>query len=382
MCSCRVCIFLLVRLRHLVWLSVLSLVLSCGGLERETTVVGDPIPMQHSSLLTMVECDGYTVVNVKNPWGIGLLQRYILVPRDSVLPNGLPQGRIVRTPLERSVLFSGVHVSLFEELGSLASIYGVCDARYIYNQDVKDAIAVGRVVDCGSSLNVNSEKIHEVSPDAILVLPFENGGYGKLENMSYPLVECADYMEDSPLGCAEWMRFYGRLLGKGLESDSIFATVCNEYEKLRSLALEAKACPRLMCELKSNSAWYVPGGKSTMGRLYGDAGADYIFSSYNVSGSVPLSYETVLDMAADADIWLLKYNSPEDMTIASLLKDFPGYALFEPLKSGNIYACNTSRNDIFESVSFHPEELLKELIALFHPELFADYETKYYKKMR
>lgn len=357
----------------------LSLVSCVAGV---VDVEGEKVVMRHSSLLEITDCEGYSVVDVKNPWGKGLLKRYILVPNDSVLPPGLPCGTLLRTPLERVVLFSGVHASLFEELGALPCVAGVCDRQYIYSETLQSRIGQGLVVDCGSSLNVNSEAVVQLSPDAIFVLPYENGGYGKLENMSYPLVECADYMEASPLGCAEWMRFYGRIVGRGEESDSIYSAVCNEYETLRELADDVKEPPKLMCELKSSSAWYVPGGKSTMGQLYSDAGADYLFADYGENGSVPLSFEVVLDRAADADIWLMKYNSLTDKTYSSLLTDFDGYAYFEPFRQNRIYFCNTHRNHIFEEVSFHPEKLLRELVALFHPSLIPEYTLNYYEKMR
>ena len=260
--------------------------------------------------------------------------------------------------------------------------YALLDAKYMYSDPVRDGIAAGEITDCGSSLNVNSEKVVQVNPEAIFVLPYENGGYGKLENLPFPLVECADYMETSPLGCAEWMRFYGRLFGKAEESDSLFMHICSEYEHLREIANGSDVRPSLMCELKSSSAWYVPAGESTMGQLYKDAGADYLFSSYKGSGSVPLSYEVVLDKAADADIWLIKYNSPTDKSKSSLLDEFAGYGTFKPLKDGCIFGCNTHRNNIFENTSFHPERLLKELVAIFHPDLMTDYETEYYEKLR
>ena len=144
-------------------------------------------------------------------------------------------------------------------------------------------------------------------------------------------MECADYMESSPLGCAEWVRFYGRLVGKGDEADSLFNAVCSEYEALSFVARRDASRPKLMCELKSSSAWYIPAGGSTMGRMYHDAGADYLFSSYEGTGSVPLSFEVVLDKAADADIWLMKYNSPLNKTCASLLAEYSGDSHFRPM---------------------------------------------------
>jgi iron complex transport system substrate-binding protein len=116
--------------------------------------------------------------------------------------------------------------------------------------------------------------------------------------------------------------------------------------------------------------------------MYAEAGADYLFSAYKGSGSVPLSYEVVLDKAADADVWLFKYNSAEDRTYESLLADFAGYSHFKPFRQRNIYACNTLRRHIFEETAFHPERLLKELVAIIYPELLTDYTLQYYEKLR
>ena len=363
--------------------SLVAVLLSCGGDKGYfVPVEGEVLPMRHSSLLTMVECDGYTVVDIANPWGNGALQRYVLVPSVTDVPENIPSGVLLRTPLKRALLFSGVHAALLDELGVIANVAGVCDAQYIYNEALAKGLSAGSVVDCGSSMNVNPEAVVRVAPDAVFVLPYENGGFGKLDNLGFPLLLCADYMESSPLGCAEWMRFYGRLFGLAAESDSLFSAVCSEYEELSGAALATSYRPRLMCELKSNSAWYVPCGGSTMGRMYSDAGSDYIFSYNKGSGSVPLSYEVVLDKAADADVWLLKYNSESDWTYGSLLSDFAGYAHFKPFGQRNIYVCNTRYRHLFEETAFHPERLLCELIAIFHPELLTGYALRYYEKMR
>ena len=360
---------------------LLATVIYFSGTTQGNEVQGRRLHMWHSSLLSLVECDGYTVVDVANPWGTGNLQRYLLVPKGSVLPSSLPAGVVIRTPVERGLFFSGVHVALFEELGAHECIKAVCDARYIYSASTLSAIEKGEVVDCGSSLDVDLERVAEVSPEAVFVLPFENGGYGKIERVAAPMIECADYMENSPLGCAEWVRFYARLVGKAEQGDSLFNSVCSEYEALRHVAAMVPVRPRVMCELKGSSAWYVPAGGSTMGRMYSDAGADYIFSYIQGTGSVPLSFEVVLDKAADADLWLMKYNSPVDRTYSSMLADFGGYSHFRPFKERNIYVCNTYCKRIFEDGSFHPEKVLKELVALFHPQLFTDYRLKYYEKM-
>lgn len=370
-------IFFLSALAGMVVLAVC--LLFAGGTVEGTG--GMRLDMRYSSLLSIAECDGYTVVDVANPWGAGNLQRYLLVPKGSELPSSLPAGVVIRTPVERALFFSGVHVALFEELGAHECIKAVCDAEYIYSPVTLSAIENGDIMDCGSSLDIDLERVAVASPEALFVLPFENGGYGKADRLGVPLIECADYMESSPLGCAEWVRFYGRLVGKGTVADSIFNAVCNEYEALCHVSALNGVRPTVMCELKGSSAWYVPAGGSTMGHMYSDAGADYIFSHIQGTGSVPLSFEAVLEEAADADVWLMKYNSPVERTYSSLLADFSGYSHFRPFKERNIYVCNTRNKRVFEESSFHPERLLKELVALFHPSLFPGYKLKYYEKM-
>ncbi len=371
-------IFFLLALSGMILLAVCLMYPSTG---ENDALQGEYVRMEESSLLTIIECDGYTVVDVANPWGKGRLQRYLLVPSSGELPRPLPAGTVVRTPVENALLFSGVHVALLKELGASECVKAVCDAEYIYSGKTAAAIRSGEVVDCGSSLDIDIERVAQASPDAAFVLPFENGGYGKLGRTAIPLIECADYMEGSPLACAEWMRFYGRLVGRGAAADSLFYAVYNEYISLAYMAARDIVNPKMMCGLKGSSAWYVPAEGSTMGQMYSDAGAVYPFN-YEGTGSVPLSYETVLDLAADADIWLIKYNSPVELTYASMLEDFGGYAHFRAFKEKNVYACNTRNKRIFEECVFHPERLLEELVVLFHPHLYPLYELRYYEKLR
>lgn len=344
---------------------------------------GDTLPMRHSSLLQMVECDGYTIVNVKNPWKKdAFLNRYMLLPKDSVAPL-VPQGvTLLRTPVKNQLVFATLHAQLFVTLGSVDAITGVCDARYMSVPQVRERLSDGKIVDCGSSVDVNVESLLQLSPEAAWVIPFKNGGYGKMERLNIPLVECVDYMEDSPLGCAEWVRFYGRLLGVGEKADSLFIAVCDNYERTKMAVASCDVRPRLMCELKVGSAWYMPGGCSTMGQLYRDAGADYIFGDNSNSGSVPFSFETVLSRADSADVWIVKYGNDRDKSYSSLEQEFSGYTLLRPFRERKIFACNVSKKRFYEETPFRPDILLEELACLLHPELNDEYKFRYYEKLQ
>lgn len=365
------------------WVLLLS---ACGGGSKTSSLQaeGDTLRMKYSSLLQIVKHADYTVVTIRNPWDtLKVLHTYLLADREKPLPEHLPEGTIVRTPLQKSVIYSSVHCSLWSELDELKGIGGVCGLEYIKLPQIQEGCRNGSIVNVGNSMNPDIERIIDLRPDAILLSPFENsGGYGRVGKLNIPIIECADYMETSALGRAEWMRLYGLLLGKEAQADSLFAGIEKEYltltQQVKSQNLKR---PTVISEMKNSSAWYIPGGNSTMGRLFQDAGADYVFAYLSNSGSVPLAFETVFDRGGNADIWLIKYNQPQDKTYSELERDYAPYARFKAFQDRKVYGCNTNHVPFYEESPFHPELLLKDLIKIFHPELLPDYDLKYFSNL-
>ena len=393
---------------------------------------GDTLKMKYAKLLTIVkhgekgtaslnnDAEGaeyqYAEVNVANPWKAGtLLHRYILIPKgkegDEMVARLALQRTsgmgcttdTVRTPVERSAVFIAPHCQLMYEMGCQQAIRGVCDLDYINIPDVKKrAASAGKaaagktsagnsIVDCGSSMAPDIERIIALKPEAILLSPFENsGGYGKLDKLHVPIIEAADYMESSPLGRAEWMKFYGMLFGNeegksnGIsgscepKADSLFAKIEKEYLKLKA---EAAGYPKglsILTERKTGNVWYVPGGQSTIGILLKDANARYIFEDDEHSGSLAMSPEQILAKGKQVDIWAFKYFGGAPLSQAQLLQEYDGYKALAAFSRGNIYQVDTSTVPYFELTSFHPELLLREFIILAHGERFG--KLRFYKK--
>ncbi|WP_367397268.1 ABC transporter substrate-binding protein [Segatella copri] len=389
---------------------------------------GDTLKMKYAKLLTIVKHwekgtaslnndaeDAeyqYAEVNVANPWKAGtLLHRYILIPKgkegdETVARLALQRTSgmgcttdTVRTPVERSAVFIAPHCQLMYELGCQQAIRGVCDLDYINIPDVKkraasagNAAAGNSIVDCGSSMAPDIERIIALNPEAILLSPFENsGGYGKLDKLHIPIIEAADYMESSPLGRAEWMKFYGMLFKKDgnapktalaascePKADSLFAKIEKEYLKLKA---EAAGYPKglsILTERKTGNVWYVPGGQSTIGILLKDANARYIFEDDEHSGSLAMSPEQILAKGKQVDVWAFKYFGGAPLSQAQLLQEYDGYKALAAFNRGNIYQVDTSTVPYFELTSFHPELLLREFIILAHGERFG--KLRFYKK--
>ena len=428
---------------------------------------GDTLKMKYAKLLTIVKYGEkgtassdkdaedaeyqYAEVNVANPWKAGtLLHRYILIPKGKEGDKTVTRLALqrtsgmgcttdtVRTPVERSAVFIAPHCQLMYELGCQQAIRGVCDLNYINIPDVRkraasagkassgnassgnassgNASAQNSIVDCGSSMAPDIERIIALKPEAILVSPFENsGGYGKLDKLHIPIIEAADYMESSPLGRAEWMKFYGMLFGKGknisttvagkalttvvgkalttvagkaseatlpasceLKADSLFAKIEKEYLKLKAEAGKLPKGLSILTERKTGNVWYVPGGQSTIGILLKDANARYIFSDDQHSGSLPMSPEQILAKGSQVDVWAFKYFGGAPLSQVQLLQEYDGYKALAAFSRGNIYQVDTSTVPYFELTSFHPELLLREFIILAHGSRFG--KLKFYKK--
>lgn len=368
---------------------------------------GDTLQMKYAQLLTIVSHDeqGYTEVKVHNPWKEGTeLHRYILVPKgkegDATMAKlaGQAHGEgkaaatlgvktdTVRTPLESNLVFTAPHCQLLTELGCQNAITGVCDKDYINIPDIKsraqaDAKVAHPIMDCGSSMQPDIERIIALHPEALLISPFENnGGYGKLDKLRIPIIETADYMETSPLGRAEWIKLYGLLLSSS-KADSLFSAIEKEYLQLKAEAAKLPLGLSILTERKTGNVWYVPGGKSTMGILLRDAHAKYIFADDQHSGSLSMSPEQIIAKGNQIDAWALKYFGGNALTKNELLAEYQGYQALKAFQTGTVYETNTSREPYFELTSFHPEILLREFIILSHPEAGDKFgKLRFYKK--
>lgn len=341
---------------------------------------GDTLTLHHAKLLHIIKYKDYTLATLRNPWDTTqTLHTYILTDRNAPQPSSLPQGTVIQVPLTQSLVYSSVHCSLLGELQATERIKGVCDLNYISIPDIQERCQKGLIVNAGNSMSPDIEKIIDMHPDAILLSPYENSnGYGRIEKLNIPIVECADYMETSPLGRAEWMRFFGLLYGCEAHADSLFAHVEKEYLTVKRKASLMSRHPTVFSELKTGSTWYAAGGNSTTGQFFADAGAQYIFSELPQSGSVALSSETVFDKAQHADFWFIKYNQEQDKTYSELKNEYALYARFDAFGKHHIYGCNTRYIRFYEESPFHPEYLLKDFVKIFHPHLLEDYKLRYF----
>ncbi len=363
---------------RLLFVTVLLLALtSCfkTGHSDSELAVQDTI-INHARLLSMQRTSDYTLVTVGNPWKGGVLHRYVLVPADVPLPADLPEGTLVRTPVKNALVYSSVHTSLMRELNALAAVRGVVDKQYFIDSAIVQGVASGRIADCGNSMNPTVEKVIDMQPDAILLSPYQDASYGQIATLDIPIIECADYLEYDPLGRAEWMKFYGELVGKREAADSLYNAVVTAYNALKQKSASAKSHPTVVTEMVINGVWNVPGGQSYMARIIADAGGRYLWAEDENTGSLALDFNQVLAVAQDADYWFIKWTNIN--TLSDLQGAFDLNKEMAAFQNKRVYVCDTDKTRFFDRIPFHPEVLLREFAAILHPELFPDFQNLMY----
>lgn len=351
----------------LVWCLVcLSLTLAgCRSGNKEGESVSEENVLTYARMLRMYDGEGFSVAEVLNPTDTSkVLTRYVMVPRDSVLPDNLPDGVILRIPLQRLTVFSTIYTDALDELGASSSIAGVVDATYINTPSVLKGIEEGRIVDCGSSMSPTTESILSTRGDGIIYCQYEGMDISGIDRTGLTLITMVDNYETSPLGRAEWILFLGQLTGRRAEAERQFEEVSTNYLKIKEETTRRKKRLKVMTDNLYQGVWYVPGGRSYQARLISDAGGDYILSGDESTGSLNLSLEEMLSRSKDAEVWIMRSVVPIS-TRSELLQTDNRYKFFAPFEMGNVYVADGTKTDIFTLSAFHPDRVLEEYSAVF-----------------
>jgi iron complex transport system substrate-binding protein len=272
-------------------------------------------------------------------------------------------------------------------LNVVDKLIGVSDTKLVTTPDFIDRIKAGKVVSVGNNSSVNVEKILELNPE--LVTTFGTGNeqtdsFPKLLEAGLKVAINSDYMEDTPLGRSEWLKFTSLFFNKEEESEKIFAEITKKYEDIAAIAKAVKNRPTVFVGLNFKGTWYTPGGNSYVAKYLADAGANYLWSGDKSSGSLPISFEAVFERAANADYWLNFRQSWK--TLKDVIVEDNRYGDFKAFRKGNLYNNNArvnanGGNDYWQSGISNPDVVLSDLIKILHPEILPNHNLFYYQKV-
>lgn len=328
--------------------------------------------------------NGAKYLKIVNPWqfasDVGF--NYKLSPNaDPALPNE------IQLPVQRAICMSTTHVAFLETLGQASTIYGMSGVKLVYSSSVKDIFDLNKVIDVGYDSNLSYELIYSLRPDVIFAYGIQ-GEFTtveeKLNELGVKVVYIGDYIEETPLGKAEWLVAMAAFFDMESQAESQFDSICANYTKAQRIAAQVSERPSVMLNVPFKDVWYLPGGKGNMAKFIEDAGGNYLLSDNNQRESYPMSIEQAYAVAQDADYWLIGDLSNSLKELEQVDKRLAAIPAF---KNGRVYDNNArlspyGGNDIWESGIVHPHIILNDLIKIFHPQLLPDYELFYYKQLK
>lgn len=319
------------------------------------------------------------MVESRNPWqGADSVCTRLLILRDGEeAPEGF-DGQILHGDAARVVAMSSTHVAMLDALGRTGNIVGVSGRDFI------STLLGDDVADVGYDGNIDYEALMGASPDLVLLygVGAPSAMEGKLRELGIPYIYVGDYLEESPVGKAEWLVAIGETAGMRDAAERRFAAIDSAYTALCRRVDSVSARPRVMLNTPYGDAWFMPTADNYMARLISDAGADYVCADLRGNKSATIDIEQAYMLASGADFWL---NTGQTSDMRSLLAQCPRFADTAPVLAGRVYN-NTLRstpgggNDFYESAIVHPDLVLRDLIKIFHPELVGE-EFTYYRKV-
>ncbi len=303
---------------------------------------------------------------------------------EAEVPEGYTK---VKVPVERTIVMTMLQLSNFTALDAHDVVKGITGTKNLYNKDIRKRVEDGKMVKIGMEGNFDTELILAAHPEVIFISPFKRGGYDAIKETGIMLVPHLGYKETHPLGQAEWVKYVAMFIGKEAEADTLFDGIKKRYlaltEKVNShLSNVNPYRPTVFSGEMHGGNWFAVGGKNHLAQMFRDAGADYILKDDN-TGGVPIEYEQMYATAANADYWRILNSYPGDFSYEALRSSEPRNELFKAFKERHVIYCNMKQTPYYEETPVHPDWLLEDLVAIFHPDLVAaDYAPRYYKLLK
>ena len=332
---------------------------------------------------------GLTIITVASPWPDAETGfTYALIPKDKMAAMTLNKDEydaIIAVPVERIVVTSTTHIPALEALGVDDKLVGFPDTKYISSEATRKRIDAGQIKELGNNEAINTEMVLELNPEVVVGFSVDgqNKAYSTLQRANIPVVYNGDWTEETPLGKAEWIKFFAPFFDKDVEADSIFKGIETSYLEAKALAKTANKKPTVLGGALYKDVWYLPGGNSWAAQFFSDAHADYLWKDTRETGSLSLSIESVLEKGKPAEFWI----SPAQFTSYKAMEEANRHYLqFDAFKNRNSYSFASTTGETggllyYELAPQRPDLVLKDLIHIFHPELLPDHELFFFKPL-
>jgi iron complex transport system substrate-binding protein len=341
--------------------------------------------LEYATNFTLSYHKSYQVLTVVQPEQGGKPESYVLVKCGAPKPEltgELAKAQVVTTPVQSLFSASTSHLPNLVALDRLDVLTGVAAKAFISEKQVLDRVADSDVVEFAPANTVDAEKVVAAKPDVLITAGYADPAYATIEKAGIPVLADAEWLENNPLGRAEWIKYFAALTGTEDTATTVFDGIAEDYNGLRKQVADAEKV-QIVPGQPYQGTWFVPGGKSFNATLFADAGGATAWSSDTSTGSLNEDFESVFAKASDAPVWLA---STTWTTKADALKEDPRFAKFAAFKSGNVWNAakdvnSAGANNYYELGVLRPDLILGDLVAILHPEVMGNHEFAFYLKL-
>ncbi len=362
------------------WLLAIGLC-ACSG-KKATTQDADETSSDSIVTIDVKYATGFTVRDSADIRlvDVGKHEHFALVHTDDAeVPNGYTK---VRVPIKNTICMTALQLSNFTVLDAHDIVKGITGTKNLFDKDILQRVKDGKIVKIGMEGEFDTELVLAANPDVIFISPSKRGGYDAIKETKITLVPHLGYKELDPLGQAEWVKFVGMFIGKEREATVLFDSVEKRYNDLKEKAAKTSQKPTVTSGEMHYGTWHAVGGKNYLAQIFRDAGADYVINDEETSGE-NLEFEKMYALSANADYWRILNSYPGEFSYEALKASEPRNELFKAFKERKVIYCNMKQQPYYEIAPVEPDVLLKDFVAIFHPELVEpDYTPKYYRLLK
>ena len=343
--------------------------------------------IQYAKGFSILNHEGYSVITVSNPWPkANKSYTYILKEKNGIVPDSLNQFPVILVPIKNIVVTSTTHIPSLEMLGVEKTLVGFPNLNYISSEKVRALIDAKKVKELGANQALNTEVLIDLQPDVIIGYGLDNNNptLDNLQKNGLKVLLNGDWNEQSPLGKAEWIKFFGAVYGKQELANSLFSKIEKDYLQTLEIAKRGTSHPTILAGDMYEDKWYLPQGTSWGCQLLKEAQGNYLWAETTGTGSLSLSFETVLVKGKNANLWI---TSGQFGSLQEMLDANPHYAQFKAFQNKNVFSFSGRKGKTggvlyYELAPNRPDIVLKDIVKILHPELLTGYKPFFFEKLK
>lgn len=362
---------------------------SCKENEKSTLTtefIKEKVEVSYAKGFKINNFKSHKEIELINPWpGANVTFKYALIEKGATLLSSEKFDAVIEIPVSNIVVTSTTHIPSLEMLGVSEALVGFPNRDYISSETTRKRIDDGKIIELGKNEDINTEVLIDLSPDVVVGFAVDgnNSAFNIIKTTGIPVVYNSDWTETTPLGKAEWIKFFGALFDKQKEADSIFNRIESQYNAAKKIASKAISKPTVLSGAMYKDVWYLPQGNSWAAQFIKDAHGDYLWKETEGTGSLSLNLESVLEKGKEAQFWL---GPAQFISLQQLNDAHTVYSQFEAFKNKEVFSFTSKKGATggvlyYELAPNRPDLVLKDIIKILHPELLKDHQLYFFSHL-